>query len=254
MAREAVAASREAEDPRRLARTLVTLGNELPAEEAPAVLEEAIRLAESIDYPLVVAIGGLNLAGRRVGAHLLPDAVAAYELALQAFERTNDAVGRAICAAGMADIYAELGEDEQAVMGYEAALPALRGSAPIQMLTPALTGLAILSSRVGDNDSAMTYLAEAVLAAGPSESSSAWADIATIAAILFGRDHPIESSPRVCHGPSGGRRPCVPTRYRCRDGGSRATARPGTVRPRAPPRCGRRPGCATGRHRAGPGG
>ena len=191
LAESAVSAAREANDPWRIARTLVTLGNELDDRQAIDVLGEAIVVAESAGYQWATAVAALNLGNRHLTLGRLVGAVEALRLAGERFTAIGDHAGVGGALSTLGDVHAMEGDDEAALLAYEEALTLLRGaSSPVQMLTATSCGLALLLERRGDHDGAVMSVNEALDALGDSESKWAWVDIATPAVIVLAETHP----------------------------------------------------------------
>lgn len=194
-ARQAVEAARRSGDPRRIARTLVTLGNAIddPAAAIPHY-EEAANVAAAADYAWLVVNANLNLTWRltQLGRHA--EVIAAAERAIGADGPDAGPVGIGLALGALADAHMAMGDADRALAAYEASVERLRGVAPPQFITGQLVGLAILARRRHDRDAAIALLTEVVELAAPSEQSDLANDLALAAAVVLDESHPIEAA------------------------------------------------------------
>ena len=187
----AVDAARASGDPRRVARTLVTLGNEQQGPERVARLREGMVVAAADGYRLIEAIAGLNLGYAYLDDDAPDEAMQALEAAASAYTRSGDPLGLALANGTMGDAHAAAGREEDAIASWEAALPILRAGAPPQFWTAHLTGMAVLRSRQGDRAGALAALAELADLGRTAETAATGGDLALAAAVVLADRHPV---------------------------------------------------------------
>jgi predicted ATPase/DNA-binding CsgD family transcriptional regulator len=195
MCREAVALARVAGDTRREARALVALGSYGPADEAAAVLTEAIELATRIGYTWARLAAIDNLASIRASRgqwkHALELLEASSSAAIEAGD--SDGIGYTLCA--MADVTAKLGRPDEAYDLAIRATSANRRTWPQgQMFAWTLATQATCETLTGRVEDALGTLAEACAVVEAAESNAAVAVVLEAAIHVLADRDPVLSA------------------------------------------------------------
>ena len=191
LATEAASTARASGNLYTLGKTLVTLANQLPPNGRVEVLDEAGRVADAAGHPWLVLSTRMNLAYARLDLGDAEGAITALGRALDviAEHQLDGARGEALAAMATAQVRA--GRDEAAIAAFEEACSSLAGRAPAQSATYAVSGLAILLHRRGDDEGALQRLDEGAVLVGDSEAREAHANVAAMATVLLADRHPL---------------------------------------------------------------
>ena len=182
-AREALAHARRAEDPVRVVRTLITLGNWMAGDRTP-VYTEAAELAERVGYGWGAATAWNSLADAHWTAGRTDEAMAAIVRAQEASERQGDRTGVAMTLSSRGEYELNLGRTAIALAHMDEAVAILRSMPGVPIFTTiALTVQAMgraLSGRLDDAFEALAEAAQRVEAAESAEDVRSWLEAAAV--------------------------------------------------------------------------
>jgi len=193
-AREAVAQAREADDPVRIVRTLITLGNWAAVDRA-AAYADAAEIAERIGYEWGAATAWNSLADAHWEAGRTDEALAAIVRAQESSTRQGDRAGLATCLTARGEYELNLGRIAAGNGHLDEAVAIYRETAGMPtFMTVGLTVQAMGRALDGRLEDASAILAEAaarVEVAEASEDLRSWLETAVV---VLEPHHPIAAA------------------------------------------------------------
>jgi DNA-binding NarL/FixJ family response regulator len=193
-AREAVRLAREAADPVRVARTLITLGNWTAADGTP-FYEEAAHVAEAAGYDWGAAIAWSSLSSSYWRAGRTAEALAALIRAEGASERIGDLAGAAMNLSWRGELELNLGQIDAGVEHLEQALVALETTPGLPFMTTVVMSLtAVGQSLAGRSDDAYRTLAAAGDRVADAEAVAEFSAWLEAAGTVLGDRHPAHAA------------------------------------------------------------
>jgi DNA-binding NarL/FixJ family response regulator len=193
-ARDALAHARRAEDPVRIVRTLITLGNWMASDRTPAYAEAA-EVAERVGYAWGAATAWSSLADAHWTAGRSEEAMAAIVRAQEASERQGDRAGVATALSARGEYELNLGRTALGLAHLDEAVAILRSTPGVPIFTTiALTVQAMgraLSGRLDDALEALAEAAERVETAEATEEVRSWLEAA---AVVLESRHPASAA------------------------------------------------------------
>jgi predicted ATPase/DNA-binding NarL/FixJ family response regulator len=194
LAAEAVALARAADDPIRIVRTLITLGNMTDGDRS-APYAEAAELAERVGYAWGAATALGSLADALWSSGRSEEAIAAVLRAHAASERQGDQAGIANWIIQLGEYELNLGRIAEGLAHLEQAAPMLRASPGLPFfVTTSLTLLATAQALAGRLDAAYRTLVAAADRVELAESGQDIEDWLESAAIVLESQHPVAAA------------------------------------------------------------
>lgn len=194
LAAEAVALAREAGDPIRVVRTLITLGNWTDGDRS-GPYAEAAEVAEDAGYAWGAATAWGSLADAHWWAGRRDEAIAALLRAHAASERQGDLAGVGNWLAQLGEYELNLGRTSEGLAHLEQAATILRASPGLPFfVTTSLTLLAIAQALAGRPDAAHRTLVEAADRVEAAEARQDIEDWLEAAAIALEPHHPVAAA------------------------------------------------------------